>query len=248
MKEPTDEIQVNTEKSSSASSSQPKKMFSIDNILNKSLTKDNNEEENTEIKNHSDDTTTEVDKVKNSKSSSFICNLSPISHIENLKSNLPLPDFGSILPPGLHDMRTASNFYQTQWYLAHKMNPLLYQQQLAAQFSQLSNNPNQGFISEMMNQESAMMPRNFQDPMLRNGYTTSQSFHSFNNNGQQYLSRPKKKRSRAAFSHAQVLELERRFNFQRYLSGPERTDLANSLKVNYLKTILLKYLNIIFLC
>ncbi|NWW82129.1 NKX12 protein, partial [Climacteris rufus] len=39
------------------------------------------------------------------------------------------------------------------------------------------------------------------------------------------------KRSRAAFSHAQVFELERRFNHQRYLSGPERADLAASLKL-----------------
>ncbi|XP_073430852.1 homeobox protein Nkx-3.2 [Dendrobates tinctorius] len=41
----------------------------------------------------------------------------------------------------------------------------------------------------------------------------------------------RKKRSRAAFSHAQVFELERRFNHQRYLSGPERADLATSLKL-----------------
>lgn len=40
-----------------------------------------------------------------------------------------------------------------------------------------------------------------------------------------------KKRSRAAFSHAQVYELERRFNTQRYLSGPERADLAEALKL-----------------
>ncbi|CAK6953255.1 NK3 homeobox 3 [Scomber scombrus] len=40
-----------------------------------------------------------------------------------------------------------------------------------------------------------------------------------------------KKRSRAAFSHAQVYELERRFNTQRYLSGPERADLAGMLKL-----------------
>ncbi|CAL9706670.1 unnamed protein product [Knipowitschia caucasica] len=47
------------------------------------------------------------------------------------------------------------------------------------------------------------------------------------------LEQPKqrKKRSRAAFSHAQVFELERRFNHQRYLSGPERADLAASLKL-----------------
>ncbi|XP_032397107.1 NK3 homeobox 3 isoform X1 [Etheostoma spectabile] len=40
-----------------------------------------------------------------------------------------------------------------------------------------------------------------------------------------------KKRSRAAFSHAQVYELERRFNTQRYLSGPERAELAETLKL-----------------
>lgn len=40
-----------------------------------------------------------------------------------------------------------------------------------------------------------------------------------------------KKRSRSAFSHAQVHELERRFSTQRYLSGPERADLAGALKL-----------------
>ncbi|XP_018332252.1 homeobox protein zampogna-like [Agrilus planipennis] len=41
----------------------------------------------------------------------------------------------------------------------------------------------------------------------------------------------RKKRSRAAFTHAQVFELERRFSQQRYLSGPERADLAHALKL-----------------
>lgn len=41
----------------------------------------------------------------------------------------------------------------------------------------------------------------------------------------------RKKRSRAAFSHAQVYELERRFSVQRYLSGPERSELAKSLRL-----------------
>ncbi|XP_043919326.1 homeobox protein Nkx-3.2 [Protopterus annectens] len=45
------------------------------------------------------------------------------------------------------------------------------------------------------------------------------------------LLKARKKRSRAAFSHAQVFELERRFNQQRYLSGPERADLAAALKL-----------------
>ena len=43
--------------------------------------------------------------------------------------------------------------------------------------------------------------------------------------------KPRKKRSRAAFSHAQVFELERRFSHQRYLSGPERADMAAGLKL-----------------
>lgn len=43
------------------------------------------------------------------------------------------------------------------------------------------------------------------------------------------LSSTRKKRTRAAFSHAQVFELERRFNYQRYLSAPERAELAKSL-------------------
>ncbi|XP_005180598.2 homeobox protein bagpipe [Musca domestica] len=41
----------------------------------------------------------------------------------------------------------------------------------------------------------------------------------------------RKKRSRAAFSHAQVFELERRFAQQRYLSGPERSELAKTLRL-----------------
>lgn len=45
------------------------------------------------------------------------------------------------------------------------------------------------------------------------------------------LTLKRKKRSRAAFSHAQVFELERRFAQQRYLSGPERSDLAKLLRL-----------------
>ncbi|KAK6177968.1 hypothetical protein SNE40_012822 [Patella caerulea] len=45
------------------------------------------------------------------------------------------------------------------------------------------------------------------------------------------INKPRKKRSRASFSHGQVYELERRFRHQRYLSGPERADLAQALKL-----------------
>lgn len=47
----------------------------------------------------------------------------------------------------------------------------------------------------------------------------------------QQNTKPRKKRSRAAFSNHQVFELERRFGHQRYLSGPERADLAAALKL-----------------
>lgn len=40
-----------------------------------------------------------------------------------------------------------------------------------------------------------------------------------------------KRRSRAAFSTAQVFQLERRFNAQQYLSGSERANLAEALKL-----------------
>lgn len=58
-------------------------------------------------------------------------------------------------------------------------------------------------------------------------------FPDSNTTEEKSIDQPKqrKKRSRAAFSHAQVFELERRFNHQRYLSGPERADLAASLKL-----------------
>nr|XP_054506458.1 homeobox protein Nkx-3.1 [Agelaius phoeniceus] len=39
------------------------------------------------------------------------------------------------------------------------------------------------------------------------------------------------KRSRAAFSHSQVIELERKFSHQRYLSAPERAHLARHLQL-----------------
>ncbi|TKC37820.1 homeobox protein Nkx-3.1 isoform X1 [Monodon monoceros] len=39
------------------------------------------------------------------------------------------------------------------------------------------------------------------------------------------------KRSRAAFSHNQVVELERKFSHQKYLSAPERAHLAKNLKL-----------------
>ncbi|XP_012663167.1 homeobox protein Nkx-3.1 isoform X3 [Otolemur garnettii] len=44
-------------------------------------------------------------------------------------------------------------------------------------------------------------------------------------------SKQPQKRSRAAFSHTQVIELERKFSHQKYLSAPERAHLAKNLKL-----------------
>ncbi|XP_044132941.1 homeobox protein Nkx-3.1 [Bufo gargarizans] len=49
--------------------------------------------------------------------------------------------------------------------------------------------------------------------------------------GEDKTSKQPPKRSRAAFSHSQVIELERKFSSQKYLSAPERAQLAKSLKL-----------------
>lgn len=46
-----------------------------------------------------------------------------------------------------------------------------------------------------------------------------------------FTSPGKQKRSRAAFTHLQVLELEKKFNHQKYLSAPERAHLASTLRL-----------------
>lgn len=46
-----------------------------------------------------------------------------------------------------------------------------------------------------------------------------------------FSSAGKQKRSRAAFTHLQVLELEKKFNHQKYLSAPERAHLASTLRL-----------------
>ncbi|KAM4746052.1 homeobox protein Nkx-3.1 [Anableps anableps] len=46
-----------------------------------------------------------------------------------------------------------------------------------------------------------------------------------------FSSAGKQKRSRAAFTHLQVLELEKKFSHQKYLSAPERAHLASTLRL-----------------
>uniref|UniRef100_A0A8C9ZL66 NK3 homeobox 1 n=1 Tax=Sander lucioperca TaxID=283035 RepID=A0A8C9ZL66_SANLU len=60
---------------------------------------------------------------------------------------------------------------------------------------------------------------------LQQGNSTSQPDRLFSS------STGKQKRSRAAFTHLQVLELEKKFNHQKYLSAPERAHLAGTLRL-----------------
>ncbi|KAF7991793.1 hypothetical protein HCN44_010594 [Aphidius gifuensis] len=67
--------------------------------------------------------------------------------------------------------------------------------------------------------------------MSKNKYLDEMEDDLFDNQSHGQSLQNRKKRSRAAFSHAQVYELERRFAAQKYLSGPERADLARGLKL-----------------
>lgn len=75
-------------------------------------------------------------------------------------------------------------------------------------------------------------------PPIKSGSAASYDAHTANSSTairsslDDALAMKRKKRSRAAFSHAQVFELERRFSQQRYLSGPERSDLAKTLRLS----------------
>ncbi|XP_041088390.1 homeobox protein Nkx-3.1-like [Polyodon spathula] len=67
-------------------------------------------------------------------------------------------------------------------------------------------------------------------PPLEGKEWNRSSFPSTPDQGSQGVS-AKQKRSRAAFTHLQVLELENKFSHQKYLSAPERAHLAHSLKL-----------------
>ncbi|CAF1242079.1 unnamed protein product [Adineta steineri] len=65
---------------------------------------------------------------------------------------------------------------------------------------------------------------------LRNFTSSSSSTLGTGNNSNVQIKKTKR-RSRAAFSHAQVIELERRFAQQKYLSSTERAELASLLSL-----------------
>jgi hypothetical protein len=66
---------------------------------------------------------------------------------------------------------------------------------------------------------------------MRN-FTSSSSSSTMGGSNNNVQIKKTKRRSRAAFSHAQVIELERRFAQQKYLSSTERAELATLLNVS----------------
>ncbi|NXT08737.1 NKX26 protein, partial [Prunella fulvescens] len=60
----------------------------------------------------------------------------------------------------------------------------------------------------------------------------SQRFEAGEQRGEPGQARRQRRKPRVLFSQAQVLELERRFQRQKYLSGPEREQLARLLQLS----------------
>ncbi|XP_076020829.1 homeobox protein Nkx-3.1 [Genypterus blacodes] len=79
-----------------------------------------------------------------------------------------------------------------------------------------------GKVSEQLRQQETVF--GVQTDSLDTSCPSTSESRSFTPTGKQ-------KRSRAAFSHLQVLELEKKFNHQKYLSAPERAHLANTLRL-----------------
>ncbi|XP_074532322.1 NK3 homeobox 3 [Halichoeres trimaculatus] len=87
-----------------------------------------------------------------------------------------------------------------------------------------------GSAAQPRHREHREAPRRADTDAEEGGCPSSEDTASCSSDTQ--TSRPgTKRRARAAFSHAQVHELERRFRSQKYLSGPERADLAGALKL-----------------
>ncbi|XP_074527215.1 homeobox protein Nkx-3.1 [Halichoeres trimaculatus] len=80
--------------------------------------------------------------------------------------------------------------------------------------------------SEMLSEQLCSQETAFrvQTESLDSSCPSSSDSSSFSSSGKQ-------KRSRAAFTHLQVLELEKKFNNQKYLSAPERAHLASTLRL-----------------
>ncbi|CAJ1068584.1 homeobox protein Nkx-3.1 [Xyrichtys novacula] len=79
-------------------------------------------------------------------------------------------------------------------------------------------------------EESEMLSEQLCPPEAAFRVQTESSRPSSSDSGS-FSSSGKQKRSRAAFTHLQVLELEKKFSHQKYLSAPERAHLATTLRL-----------------
>jgi hypothetical protein len=86
------------------------------------------------------------------------------------------------------------------------------------------------YRQHLFNSASTEVAKSFLLSMRNFTATSSSTMVGGNNNNIQI--KKTKRRSRAAFSHAQVIELERRFAQQKYLSSTERAELATLLSVS----------------
>ena len=80
---------------------------------------------------------------------------------------------------------------------------------------------------------------------MRN-FTTNSSSVPMGGSNSNIQMKKTKRRSRAAFSHAQVIELERRFAQQKYLSSTERAELATLLSVSETQRLKVEERNVSF--
>ena len=208
-----------TQNNSNSNNKQIKSTFLIDNILN-----DDKKE----------DAITEKENDTNKIHTSSLVEQKPKHQIKTTTVSNQFNDIPSNVP-----------FFQPPpWFLSHhqqqqqhKLNPFLYhphhQNQVFSPNIRIQNNSLQNDASFNGNNNRDCSNNQMRSQMSLSSNNSNNNL-TYQLQTSSLFTRPKKKRSRAAFSHSQVLELERRFNFQRYLSGPERADLASSLKVYFL--------------
>lgn len=205
--------------------------FSIDQILGKKEL--SSEEYEVDSNTHIDSNNTSFDNNQDTKARRH-----SITSLDN-ESSRKIDDvkYKPIVPSSFEHV---SNSHK-DWAL-NRINSNIFQAQQQGLYNHPANLPNfSGIINGLYYSQFNQNLLNHQQNSFNSANNIGISLANHNSNYQNHhhsihhphgiLVKPKKKRSRAAFSHAQVLELERRFNFQRYLSGPERADLAGSLKL-----------------
>lgn len=204
--------------------------FSIDQILSRKPSRDNEDQSEEPVDKQarlecSDDESDISDIEEGTDSKKGKCSFKPVSN-SSLSSSISTSSSSSVSSaPFLSKQKDWSlNQHLTLNQLAKPcMIPKLsFNQAPIFPASQI------GFPPSSLH-NSSFQHNNLYFSQFHNGFVSNTAFG--HHSGHPLLVKPKKKRSRAAFSHAQVLELEKRFNYQRYLSGPERADLASSLKV-----------------